>query len=179
MGRGKLCDAGRRVDRELVGQQHGERLAADPIARTPHGVAQSQRLLLAGEYRIARLDGGLLGLLQLARLAALLQRRFQLIGRVEMILECALVAAGDEDELLDARRQAFLDGVLDQRPVDDRQHLLRHCLGGGQESGAQSGHRQDSFADALRHAHRPRSTLGLYGHINDLTELPMTIRGPR
>ncbi len=68
-----------------------------------------------------------------------------------MILDHALVAAGDEDEFIDSGSQAFLNGILDQRPVDDRQHFLRHRLGGGQKSGAETGHRQNGFTDALRH----------------------------
>ena len=55
---------------------------------------------------------------------------------VEMVLDDRLVAAGDEDEMLDARLARLIDHVLDQRPIDDRQHLLRHGLGGRQEPGA-------------------------------------------
>jgi len=50
---------------------------------------------------------------------------------VEMVLDDRLVAAGDEDEMLDARLARLIDHVLDQPPIDDRQHLLRHGLGGG------------------------------------------------
>ena len=66
---------------------------------------------------------------------------------VEMVLDHALVAAGDEDEMLDAGLARLVDHVLDQRPVDHRQHLLRHGLGGGQEPGAQPGDRENGFAD--------------------------------
>jgi len=37
--------------------------------------------------------------------------------------------------------------MLDQRPVDHRQHLLRHRLGRRQEAGAEPGHGKDGFAD--------------------------------
>ena len=50
-----------------------------------------------------------------------------------MILDHALVAPGDEDEMLDAGL-GLVDHVLDQRLVDDGQHLLRHRLGGGQDA---------------------------------------------
>ena len=60
-----------------------------------------------------------------------------------------LVAAGDEDEMLDAGRARLVDHMLDHGPVDDRQHLLRHRLGGGQKAGAETGDGEDGFADAL------------------------------
>jgi hypothetical protein len=71
---------------------------------------------------------------------------------VEMILDGALAAPGDEDELLDARRPRLLDRVLDQRLVDDRQHLLRHRLGRRQEARAEAADREDRLADGSRHA---------------------------
>ena len=60
-----------------------------------------------------------------------------------------LVAAGHEDEVLDARRPRLIDDVLDHGAVDDGQHLLRHGLGGRQEAGAETGDGEDGFADAL------------------------------
>ena len=64
-----------------------------------------------------------------------------------MILDDALVAPGDEDEVLDAGLARLVDDVLDQRPVDHRQHLLGHGLGGGQEPGAEAGDGKNSFAN--------------------------------
>jgi hypothetical protein len=49
--------------------------------------------------------------------------------------------------MLDAGLAGFVDDVLDQRPVDHRQHFLRHGLGGGQEPGAEPGDGKDSFTD--------------------------------
>ena len=77
------------------------------------------------------------------------QRHFQLELAIEMILDDAFVAPGDEDEMLDAGLAGLVDDVLDQRPVDHRQHLLRHRLGGGQEPGTETGHGKDSFADLM------------------------------
>ena len=82
-----------------------------------------------------------------AFLLALGQRQLELELAVEMVLDHALVAAGDEDEMLDAGLARLVDDVLDQRPVDDRQHFLRHGLGGGQEAGAEPGDRENGFAD--------------------------------
>jgi hypothetical protein len=88
---------------------------------------------------------------------------------VEMIFQRALVATGHEDEFLDPGGKALLHRVLDERTVDDRQHLLRHRLGRGEEAGSQTGNRKNGFSDSLRHAHRPLSGTGLYMKINDLT----------
>ena len=68
-----------------------------------------------------------------------------------MVFDHALVAAGDEDEMLDPGLFRFLDDMLENGAVDDRQHFLRHRLGGGQETGAETGDRKDSLADAFWH----------------------------
>ena len=83
----------------------------------------------------------------LGLLAARGQRRVELEHPVEMILDHALVAAGDEDEMLDAGFPGLVIHVLDQRLVDDGQHFLRHRLGGGQDAGAEAGDREYGFAD--------------------------------
>ncbi len=76
---------------------------------------------------------------QFRLLAALDQREFQLELAVEMVLDHALVAAGDEDAVLDAGFARLVDHVLDQRAVDHRQHFLRHGLGGRQKAGSEAG----------------------------------------
>jgi hypothetical protein len=60
-----------------------------------------------------------------------------------------LVAAGDEDEMLDAGLARLVDHVLDQRPVDHRRHLLRHGLGRRQEPGAKPRDGENGFANAF------------------------------
>ena len=77
----------------------------------------------------------------------LAQRHLELELAVEMVLDDAFVAPGDEDEMLDAGLARFVHHVLDQRPVDHRQHFLRHGLGGRQEPGAEPGDREDGFAN--------------------------------
>ena len=64
-----------------------------------------------------------------------------------MILDRGLVAPGHEDEMLDAGFLGFVENVLDERLVDDRQHLLRHRLGGGKDAGTETGDRKYGFAD--------------------------------
>jgi hypothetical protein len=72
---------------------------------------------------------------------------FELELQVEMVLDDGLVAAGDEDEMLDAGLARFVDHMLDQRPLDHRQHLLRDGLGGRQEPGAEPRDRENGFAN--------------------------------
>jgi hypothetical protein len=91
----------------------------------------------------SRAKNVLLGLLVAARG----QRGVEFEHPVEMILDHALVAPGDEDEMLDAGLLGLVDHVLDQRLVDDGQHFLRHRLGGGQDAGAETGDREDGFTD--------------------------------
>ena len=110
-------------------------------------MTKAKRRLLPGEAHGAR--GRLVARehFHLGLLAARFQRRVEFELPVEVILDHALVAAGDEDEVLDAGFARLIDHVLDQRPVDDGQHFLRHRLGGGQDAGAEAGDRENSFAD--------------------------------
>ena len=131
-----------------VGQQHGEGLVADDVARAPDGVAEAERRLLAGEAgRAGRRKIGHQAL-EFLELAAALQRVLQLVGDVEMILDHRLVAAGDEDEMLDARLARLFDAMLQHRAIDHGQHFLRHGLGGGQNARAEAGDRENGFANA-------------------------------
>ena len=84
---------------------------------------------------------------ELGALLTVAQRHLQLELAVEVVLDDGLVAPGHEDEMLDAGLPGLVDHMLDQRPVDDRQHFLGHGLGGGQEPGAEPGDREDGFAD--------------------------------
>ena len=76
------------------------------------------------------------------------RKRLELDRDVEMILDRVLAAAGDEDDVVDARRDRFLDAVLDDRLVDERQHFFRLRLGRRQEAGAEPGGGKDGFANA-------------------------------
>ena len=111
-----------------------------------HRVAQAERLALAhvGEVDQVR---DLADLGEQLRLAARFQERFELDRDVEMIFDGVLAAAGDEDDVVDAGGDRFFDAVLDDRLVDERQHLFRLRLGGGQEAGAQPGGRKHRLAD--------------------------------
>ncbi len=86
--------------------------------------------------------------LELGLLAALRQGQLKLELAVEMVLDHAFVAAGDEDQMLDAGLARLIHHVLDERPVHHRQHFLRHGLGRRQEAGAEAGDGEYGFADA-------------------------------
>ena len=66
---------------------------------------------------------------------------------IEVILDGTLVTAGDEDHLPDPGGGGLLHGVLDQRLVDDRQHLLRARLGRREESCTAAGDREHGRSD--------------------------------
>jgi hypothetical protein len=110
-------------------------------------VAKPERLLLPREARGAGMRQLLPQEIERLVLLPLEQRHLQLELAVEVVLDDALVAAGDEDEVLDPGLARLVDDMLDQRPVDHRQHLFRHRLGRRQEAGAEPGHGKDGFAD--------------------------------
>jgi hypothetical protein len=131
-----LAKAAGLAPHQIVGKQHCERLVADDVARAPDGVAEPERLLLTDRGDRA---GGKAGRLQhVQRLAALPHRGLELEGDVEIVFERAFAAPGDEDHLLDARLARLVHRILDERPIDDREHLLGECLGGGKEARAEA-----------------------------------------
>jgi hypothetical protein len=71
-----------------------------------------------------------------------------------VVLDGALVAAGDQDGLLEPGGHRLLDHVLDDGLVHQRQHFLGLRFGGGQEAGAESGGGEDGLA----HFHRDTCT---------------------
>lgn len=105
--------------------------------------------LLAREAGLAGAGQGLLELVEFRLLATPRQCFLKFHLLVEMILDHALVAACDEDEMLDAGLARLVDDVLDHGPVDDRQHFLRHGLGGGEETGSKTRDGKDGLANAL------------------------------
>ena len=66
-----------------------------------------------------------------------------------MIFDGVFAAPGDDDDVLDARGDALLDDVLNQRLVDDRQHLFGLRLGGRQKSRAQARCGKHGFAHSV------------------------------
>ena len=85
-----------------------------------------------------------------------LELLLQVMIGVEVVLDRSLRVAGDEHQLLGAGGQRLFRRILDQRLVDDRQHLLRAGLGRRKETCAAAGDREHG-----------RSDLGHWGTWND------------
>ena len=131
-----------------IGQQQGKRLVADNLARAPDSVAETKGGLLAGKTGLACPRQVDFQQFQFFDLVAVTQGAVQLVLDIEMILDRALVAACHEDEMLDSGGARLIDDMLDHRTIDDRQHLFGDGLGGGQKTGAQSGHRKNRLANS-------------------------------
>jgi len=116
-------------------------------------MTETQRLLLAREAHRPRHGQAFHQAVQLVRLVPRAQKRFEFIGMVEMIFDDVLAAPGHEDELLDAGFHRFLDRVLHDGFVDDRQHFLRHGFGRRQEACSHARDGQNGFADWLGLGH--------------------------
>jgi hypothetical protein len=71
---------------------------------------------------------------------------FEIDVDVEVILDRVLAAPRDQDNVLRARGDGLLDAVLDDRLVDQRQHLLGLGLRGRQEAGSKACGGEDGFA---------------------------------
>ncbi len=145
----ELLQAGGLAEHEVVRQQDGKRVLADEGAGAPDGMAEAERDLLAHGGDGAGGHGFLAQYVQCFALAAFGQGGFKFEGDIEMVDEGSFAAAGDHTELLDAGGAGFIDRVLNQGLINDRQHFLRHGLGGGKEACAEAGNRQNGFAKRL------------------------------
>ena len=143
----ELREPARLAADDVVGQDHREGLVANQVRGAGHGVAEAQRLILAhvgnfpaGHCRAAH------GL-ERVPLAGRIEARLQLGGVVEVVAQRRLAARGHEYEVLDAGLAGLLDGVVNQRPVDEGQDFLRDRLRGGQEARAQPRDGENCLAD--------------------------------
>ena len=113
--------------------------------------AERRRLANVNAGRVGRQDAP--QQLDQLLLALLRERRLELGITVEMILDRALGTARDEDQESGTRGERLFRRILDQRLVDDRQHLLRARLGGGQEARATPGYGKYRESDRCGSAH--------------------------
>ncbi len=65
----------------------------------------------------------------------------------EVIADGFLAVGDHEDDVGDTGGDDFLNGVLDEGLVDDREHFFRDGLGRGEHAGAESGCEDDGFGD--------------------------------
>ena len=160
------------VVQQVVGEQHREGLVVTHHRRrAQHGVAEAECLGLADVDAVHALGHGLADHLEHRRLALGLQLGLELVGLVEVILDRALGAAGDEDHVGDPRRHRLLHRVLDQRPVDDGQHLLGTRLGGRQEARTHARDRKHRLGNLLHCCCSP-------GNESDVASEPNSSRRP-
>ena len=126
---------------------------SSPTSRRAHHTAwpSPERLGLPKVGNGARGHVGGRQRLQELVLALLAQRRLELGRVVEVVLQRGLAARGDEDELLDPRRARLVDGVLDERPVNEGHDLLRDGLGRRKEPGPEPRDGEDGFGDGSSH----------------------------
>ena len=147
VGVDELADAGPFGRHHVIGEDHRERLVAHQLAGHEDRVAQAQLLLLADVADLGQV-ADVAHPAQHLDVAAFLEQVLELVRRVEVVLDGPLLRAGHDDDLLDAGGHRLFHGVLDDRLVDQGQHLLGLRLGGGQEPGAPASGREDGFADA-------------------------------
>ena len=117
------------VDHEVVGQQHGERLVADMMACDRHRVTETEWIALTHVVDVGEIRGEL-HLLQLVVLSAVLEEVLELEVAVEVILDRALVATRDDQDVGEPGSHGLFHDVLDRGLVDDGQHLLGRALRG-------------------------------------------------
>ena len=76
------------------------------------------------------------------------QKSFQLGRIIEMIFDGILAAAGNDDDVFDARGEALLDDILNQGLIDNGKHFLGLGFGGREKPRAQACGGEDGFAHA-------------------------------
>ena len=145
----ELTDTGALACDDIVGEDDREGLVADQFLGHQDRVAQAQLLLLAHVADLRHV-ADLADATQHLDVTLRLQQRLQLEAVVEVVLDGSLLAARHDDDLLDASGDRLFDRVLDDRLVDQRQHLLGLCLGGRQEPGAPPCGRKHCLPNAHR-----------------------------
>ncbi len=152
VGVDQLADAGSVADDDVVGQEDRERLVPDEVFGHQDGMPEPELLLLADVGDLRQI-ADVAHLAEHLDVALLLEQVLEFVRQVEVVLDGALLARGDDDDLLDARGNGLFHRVLDDRLVHQRQHLFGLRLGGGQEAGAPA----RSGENGLSNAHRTSS----------------------
>ena len=96
--------------------------------RPQNCVSQTERLFLPNIGDVDHVGNRAHGREQILLVAAF-EEMLELKANVEVILNGALATSGNDDDVLDAGVFGFLNTILDQGLVDERQHLLGHRLG--------------------------------------------------
>ena len=177
----ELADTGAVPGHDVVREDDREGLMADHLLGHQHRMTEAELLLLAHVAHLGHV-ADLAHTSQHLDITARFEQRFELETVVEVILDGPLLAARDDDDLLDAGSDGLLDRVLDDGLVDERQHLLGLCLRGGQEACPPARGGEDCLANAHRSSVAlagPGPLLVVGAAISDASPHECTAWGPR
>src|SRR3972149_10644005 len=118
---------------EIVSQQYREGLFSNQVFGDSYRMSQSLGLLLPHIANVNEIGDGS-DPRQLLLLAAVFEKAFELEGNIEMILDGRLTAAGHDDDVLAPGGHRLLHHVLDERLVNQGEHILRLRFGWGGEA---------------------------------------------
>ena len=71
---------------------------------------------------------------------------FQFHRAMQVILDASLAAMGYKNDFFDPGRYGFIDRILDQGAIHDRQHFLRYRFGRRQKTRSQACNRKHRLA---------------------------------
>ncbi len=131
---------------QVIAQENGERLVADPVGSAQDGVTEPARPVLAyipdiGELG-RRAHSGECALVALGGESLL-----QVVVPAEVLGDGLLAVAGHQRDVVQPGGRCFLDHVLDRRLVNDGQHDLWNGLRGREEPGPETGDRDHCLGD--------------------------------
>ena len=131
---------------EVVTEDDSEGLVAHEVAGAQDRIAIAERARLT-HVAEARDGRDALNVAEEVVLAILDECLLEFVRRVEVILDGALPAARDEDDVFNAARGSLLREELEHGRVDDGQHLLRQRFRHGKEARAESRDREHRLGD--------------------------------
>src|SRR5208282_2483485 len=140
----ELAQEGRFADVDGVPQKDPKRLAARMMASQPDRIGQALRLALPNEMD-PYLSRELGEFLQSQTFAHAIE--FGVV--VEVILERPLASARNDQDVVGAGGGRFFHHILNDRPIDDRQHFFGLALRGRQESSTEAGRGDDDLHPRL------------------------------
>lgn len=133
----QLCEPRNRSVDDFVAEDDGERLVADQVLGAEDGMAQPQRFGLADITEVRQVRN-MPDLVKDLPLAAALEIFFEFERAVEVIFDRTFSSSGNDDDVFDAGCDGLLHDVLNQRLVDQREHLFGRGFGSGEKACAQS-----------------------------------------
>ena len=115
---------------KIIRKQHREGLISDNALSTQNCMAQAQLLRLPNKNAFHPAWQDIVNHIRLLVFSLSAKRRLQLKISVKVVFNGALVAPRHEDQGINSRANSFLNRILDQRLINDRQQFLWHSLSG-------------------------------------------------